>query len=115
MSIRPGSCRNLMPAFQFGEPMPNPDRSVYLQFYCRGIAAFDCRQWQLSIDLLNRALPGINGFDNRDVFLESHYCLAIAFENLGDIPNAEKHYMEVLAFDYLYKDVVARMERHRPS
>ena len=58
-----------------------------------------------------KALEKLNPNDHPIPFKECHYYLGRLAEEAGDIPEAEKHYTEILAVDYEYKDVVERLNR----
>ena len=95
--------------------MPNPDRLTPIQFYCRGVSAFDRRQWKMAVDSLSSAVQRLDPLDTPAEFVASHYYLGCAFESLNDLKAAEKHYIEVLAIDYDYKDTLQRIGRISPS
>ena len=58
-----------------------------------------------------RALPELDHDTDAQLFLDCHYLLARGCEELGDSDAAEKHYGEVLVYDYEYKDTRERLEK----
>jgi tetratricopeptide (TPR) repeat protein len=62
-----------------------------------------------------RALPELNVEQDPDLFKEGYYLLGRVCEDLGDKPNAEKYYGEILVVDYEYKDVRDRLEKLQSS
>ena len=95
--------------------MPSRERLTPSELYCRGVSAFDRQQWELAADSLTDALLRLSPIDNPVEFKSAHYCLGCAMESLGKQEDAEKHYFEVLAVDYEYKDTLKRMERINPT
>lgn len=62
------------------------------------------RQLSLAAELLNPQ-------DNKSAFCETHYLLGRLEEEANHRDAAEKHYNEIIAYDYGYKDAIERLER----
>lgn len=60
---------------------------------------------------LERGLAEVNAPEDPKLFVEAQYLLGRVCEELKDLPAAEKHYGEVLVWDYEYKDARARLEK----
>lgn len=69
------------------------------------------KRGELALRQYQRASEKINSADQPDQFRECHYMLGWLFEQQGKLDLAERHYSEVLAVDYGYKDVRERIER----
>lgn len=85
-------------------------RSAPLALYWKAIEALD-RQDASAIQLLKAAAAGLSSQDNPEEFKAVNYHLGRILEDEGDMESSGKYYIEILAMDYLYKDVLARMER----
>lgn len=85
-------------------------RSAPLALYWKAIEALD-RQDASAIRLLKAAAAGLSSQDNPEEFKAVNYHLGRILEDEGDMESSGKYYIEILAMDYLYKDVLARMER----
>ncbi len=85
-------------------------RSAPLALYWKAIEALD-RQDASAIRLLKAAAAGLSSQDNPEEFKAVNYHLGRILEDEGDMESSGKYYIEILAVDYLYKDVLARMER----
>lgn len=57
-----------------------------------------------------RAFESLDYDTEPKVYLDCHYLAGRACEESGDGPAAEKHYGEVLVYDYDYRDALKRME-----
>ncbi|MDB5342966.1 MAG: Tetratricopeptide domain protein [Schlesneria sp.] len=68
------------------------------------------KQNQLATRQFQKAVEKLNSNDQPDAFKDCHYLLGRLSEASKDLQDAEKHYSEVLAVDYSYKDVAARLE-----
>lgn len=68
------------------------------------------KQNQLASRQFQKAAEKLNFNDHPEPFKECHYLLGRLAEASKDLSTAEKHYSEVLAIDYSYKDVAARLE-----
>lgn len=68
------------------------------------------KQNQLATRQLEKAIEKLNPHEQPDPFKECHYLLGRLAEANKDLSKAEKHYLEVLAVDYSYKDTAARLE-----
>ncbi|MBS0204456.1 MAG: tetratricopeptide repeat protein [Planctomycetes bacterium] len=68
------------------------------------------KQNQLANRQFQKAVEKLNANDQPEPFKECHYLLGRLAEAGKDFPLAEKHYSEVLAVDYAYKDTAARLE-----
>ncbi len=66
---------------------------------------------QLAQKQFVKALPKISSEENPGIFKDLHYYLARIYEQAKKNEKAEDHYGEILAIDYDYKDVLARMEK----
>jgi len=66
---------------------------------------------QLAQKQFIKALPKISSEENPGTFKDLHYYLARIYEQAKKNEKAEDHYGEILAIDYDYKDVLARMEK----
>lgn len=60
---------------------------------------------------LERGVAEVNAPEDPKLFVEAHYMLGRVCEELKDLPAAEKHYGEVLVWDYEYKDARTRLEQ----
>ncbi|WP_010588451.1 tetratricopeptide repeat protein [Schlesneria paludicola] len=69
------------------------------------------KQNSLAKRQFEKALEKLNANDNPIPFKECHYYLGRLSEEAGDKADAEKHYTEILAIDYDYRDTVDRMTR----
>ncbi len=69
------------------------------------------KQNNLAKRQFEKALEKLTATDNPQPFKECHYYLARLAEEAKDNESAEKHYTEILAIDYEYKDVVERLKR----
>ena len=58
-----------------------------------------------------KALEKLSATENPIQFKECHYYLGRLAEEASDFPTAEKHYTEILAIDYAYKDVSERLNK----
>lgn len=67
------------------------------------------KQNQLATRQFQKAVEKLNANDHPEPFKECHYFLGRLAEAAKDFVLAEKHYSEVLAVDYDYKDVAARL------
>ena len=95
--------------------MSYPECPTPIEHYCRGVSAFDLQQWQMAADSLSAALSRLSQKENPVEFKSAHYCLECSMESLRKLKKAEKHYCEVLAVDYNYKDALTRLERINPK
>lgn len=68
------------------------------------------KQNNLAKRQFEKALEKLTAADNPGPFKECHYWLGRLAQEAKDLPTAEKHYTEILAIDYDYKDVAARLE-----
>lgn len=66
---------------------------------------------ELAIRQFKRAVPKIDSHDKPDLFKRCHYMLGRLYESGGKAELAEEHFNEVLAIDYEYRDVLARLEK----
>lgn len=57
-----------------------------------------------------KALDGLSAADKPEPFKTAHYYLGRIYEKAKKRDQAEHHYGEILAVDYEYKDVLARLE-----
>lgn len=57
------------------------------------------------------AIPDIDQHDAPALLCEAHYLLAHVYEEAGETKEAEKHFTEVLAVDYDYRDAQERLVR----
>lgn len=67
------------------------------------------KQNQLATRQFQKAVEKLNANDHPEPFKDCHYFLGRLAEAAKDLAVAEKHYSEVLAVDYDYKDVAARL------
>jgi len=67
------------------------------------------KQGNLAKRQFEKALEKLNANDHPAPFKECHYYLGRLAQDAKDVPTAEKHYSEILAVDYSYKDVAARL------
>lgn len=67
------------------------------------------KQGNLAKRQFEKALEKLNANDHPGPFKECHYYLGRLAQDAKDVPAAEKHYSEILAVDYSYKDVAARL------
>ena len=65
---------------------------------------------QLALKQFEKVVPKITFEDKADTFKEIHYLMGRLAEQLKDRKKAEDHYGEVLAVDYDYRDVRARLQ-----
>lgn len=65
----------------------------------------------LAVHQAEKAIPLISPHDRQDLYCEAHYLAGWLKEDAGKLPEAEKHYTEVMGIDYEYKDVRKRIER----
>lgn len=68
------------------------------------------KQNNLAKRQFEKALEKLTAGDNPGPFKECHYYLGRLAQDAKDLPSAEKHYTEILAIDYDYKDVAARLQ-----
>jgi tetratricopeptide (TPR) repeat protein len=68
------------------------------------------KQNALATRQFHKAIEKLNSNDHPGPFKECHYLLGRLAEAAKDLATAEKHYSEVLAVDYAYKDTAARLE-----
>ena len=57
-----------------------------------------------------KAVEKFTAADHPEQFVECHYYLGRLFEQEGNLEEAEKHYTDVLAVDYEFKDTQKRLE-----
>ena len=69
------------------------------------------KQNNLAKRQFEKALEKLSAADNPIPFKECHYYLGRLSEEANDKDAAEKHYTEILAIDYDYKDVVNRLNQ----
>ena len=67
-------------------------------------------QKSLAVHQADKAIPLISPHDNQKLFCEAHYLAGWLKEDAGKLAEAEKHYTEVMALDYGYRDVRKRIE-----
>lgn len=67
------------------------------------------KQNNLAKRQFEKALEKLNAEDHPIPFKKCHYYLGRLAQEAGDVPLAEKHYTEILAIDYSYKDVGERL------
>jgi tetratricopeptide (TPR) repeat protein len=65
----------------------------------------------MALRQFKKALPNLRHDDKPEVFKEVHYYVGRIEEKAGNKSAAEDSYSEILAHDYNYKDVRARLER----
>ena len=58
-----------------------------------------------------RAVDQLNPYDKPNLFKKAHYALGRLCEQSDDRESSEKHYKEILAVDYEYRDARRRLER----
>jgi tetratricopeptide (TPR) repeat protein len=68
------------------------------------------KQYALARRQFEQAVPEIKHEEKPDRFKEAYYYLARICEELGDRDSAIKHYQEVLAVDYNYRDTQKRLQ-----
>jgi tetratricopeptide (TPR) repeat protein len=69
------------------------------------------KQNNLAKRQFEKALEKLNFEDHPIPFKECHYYLGRLAEEAADLPEAEKHYTEILGVDYDYKDVGERLRK----
>ena len=69
------------------------------------------KKLELAIRQFKKALPKLDVHDQPNPFKKCHYLLARLHHDAGQNNDAEEHYNEILAVDYEYKDVLARLEK----
>ena len=69
------------------------------------------KQNNLAKRQFEKALEKLTATENPMPFKECHYYLGRLAEEAKDKEAAEKHYTEILAIDYEYKDVVERLKK----
>ncbi len=67
------------------------------------------KQLRLAKKKYEEALDGLNAADQKG-FLELHYLIGRACDDMGDKPAASQHYEEVISIDYGYRDAAARLD-----
>ena len=67
------------------------------------------KQNNLAKRQFEKALEKLTSTDNPIPYKECHYYLGRLAQEAADLPTAEKHYTEILAIDYDYKDVASRL------
>lgn len=68
------------------------------------------KQNSLAKRQFEKALEKLSANDNPIPFKECHYYLGRLAEEAKDLPTAEKHYTEILAVDYSYRDTTKRLQ-----
>lgn len=81
-----------------------------ITLYWKAIEALD-RQDASVIQLLKAAVAALSSQDNPEEFKAANYHLGRIMEDQGDMEGLKKYYIEILALDYDYKDVLVRLER----
>ncbi len=76
-----------------------------------GVCFLKQKQNPLAVRQFTKALEKLSSNEHPKPFLECHYWLGRLAEEGGDLAKAEGHYSEILALDYSYKDVAARLEK----
>lgn len=66
---------------------------------------------QMALRQFKKVEPKLNSHDRPDTFKEVHYYMGRLEEQASNRAAAQDHYSEVLAADYDYRDVRARLER----
>jgi tetratricopeptide (TPR) repeat protein len=69
------------------------------------------KQNNLAKRQFEKALEKLTANDDPEPFKECHYYLGRLSEESGDLQTAEKHFSEILAIDYDYKDVAERLKQ----
>ena len=75
-----------------------------------GMCFINDKKVKLGRAQLEKAITKIDADEKPEVFIEVHYQLGRLCEQAGEKEAAEKHYYEVLAIDYEYKDTRQRLE-----
>jgi tetratricopeptide (TPR) repeat protein len=68
------------------------------------------KQNPLASRQFQKAIEKLNANDHPEPFKECHYLMGRLAEASKNYADAEKHYLEVVAVDYAYKDTTARLE-----
>ena len=69
------------------------------------------KKLKLAYRQFETAIPLISHDTQPDLYKTLFYSMGRLCEEMKDIAGAEKHYLEVLAVDYSYRDTVARLEK----
>lgn len=76
-----------------------------------GMCFLKQKQNPLAIRQFKKAIEKLKPSEQPNPYKNCHYWLGRLAEEAGNLPDAETHYSEILAIDYSFKDVSARLEK----